>query len=308
MITLSIASPSPSATSSLRVPSDDRATLSVGAEPILKFFFNCARSSTPRFGHRVERIRAALPQPADHLARAKSALIRRDHDLLQFVEDQLTHVADRGPGCRRVRVMHWRMYLLAHGPTSLNQKPGCSERVETPVPPAREHYSKQVSRVHLRESVSYMPLPCLGRGRGHCGRRERVDSGALSFQAPGLEFHEIYDAISRLLKKNAISLAAVSGASEPCIAFFSMSVAEFFANRARRRLGRIGRAHQLAPSRDRALGPQHHHHHRPRRHVLAERADRMAAPCALRKTPRPARVPDVSAALREPSARRLRSV
>src|SRR6202030_1804806 len=35
---------------------------------------------------------------------------------------------------------------------------------------------------------------------------------------------KIYNTMSRLLKKNATSRAAVSGASEPCVAFFSTSM------------------------------------------------------------------------------------
>ena len=65
--------------------------------------------------HRIERIRAALPQPAHHLPRAKGALVHGDHELLELIEHQLAHVADRRFGRRRVRRMRLGMYLFAHG-------------------------------------------------------------------------------------------------------------------------------------------------------------------------------------------------
>src|SRR5260370_21098070 len=55
-------------------------------------------------------------------------------------------------------------------------------------------------------------------------------------------------------------------------------LAEVFANRSRRRLGRVGRTHQVAPSGDRAFASEHRDKHRSRRHVLAERTVKRPRP------------------------------
>ena len=68
--------------------------------------------------------------------------------------------------------------------------------------------------------------------------------------------------ISRSRKKNLISLAAVSGASEPWTELASMRFGEFLADGARRGIGGVGRAHHFAVLGDGALAFQHLHHHR----------------------------------------------
>ena len=78
--------------------------------------------------------------------------------------------------------------------------------------------------------------------------------------------------MSRSLKKNLISLAAVSGASEPCTELASMDFGEILADGAGRGIGRIGGAHHFAVLGDGVLAFQHLHHHRAGGHELDQAA------------------------------------
>ena len=76
--------------------------------------------------------------------------------------------------------------------------------------------------------------------------------------------------MSTSAKKNAISRAAVSGASLPCTELASIDSAKSLRIVPACGLGRIGRAHDLAVRLDRVLALEHLHHDRPRGHELAQ--------------------------------------
>ena len=80
--------------------------------------------------------------------------------------------------------------------------------------------------------------------------------------------------MSRSLKKNLISLAAVSARIGPMHRIGFDAFGEFLADGAGRGIGRIGGAHHFAVLGDGVLAFQHLHHHRARGHELDQAAEK----------------------------------